>query len=194
MKCNLLALTLSVVGISCFPCYGDDPHTPENKRPIRDLLLLEQSVKLSKVKRGEVWMYRELAEDLPELSAADLAKDTELAEIAASEKLDLIKDPPGDYCCYFSFESNLDLPGMMARCATLKDAKIEKVCLGDIFQDYWIAPRFPDTALKNTDGVRQSWHRDEKIFLAVFNGVSCGWRKWQETCFLRMLSNRIHAD
>lgn len=172
MKRNLKILTLLFVGISNFPCYGDDNHEPETKRPIRDLLLLENSVKLSKVKRGEVWMKEELAEELADFSAEELANDKELAEIAASEKLRLIKYPPGEFCCYFSFESDLDLQGFMARCATLKNEKIQKkVCLNDVLIDFWIAPKFPDKALQNTDGVQGAWHRDDRIYLLYLTAL-----------------------
>lgn len=153
MKKQFLILILSLVGLSCSVPYECDDNLNQSMKSIRDLILLDKKVAISKVIRFDVNVYKELAED-----------DEFVEGLTAAEKLELSENPPGDFYCFFSFISDLHLHDFMARCATLYSNKIEVISIGESCEESGIVPTFPDKALKNTDGVMQSWYRGDKIF------------------------------
>lgn len=132
-------------------------------RTLRSMLLLEKSVKVTKVKRAKVHLIKELAEE-----------DENSANLSESELAELKENPMLETCVYFTFESKMDLPTLISRSEILKGSKIEKIVMKDFCDDYWVTPNFPEEVLRESDGVNKMWERDSSVHILLMVAIKKG--------------------
>jgi len=147
------ALLMFVIFLIPQVSHGREQQALGENRTVRSMLLLDNSVKITKVEKARVYTEKDLAEKEEEAKGLD---ESELAELSAN--------PPRQTIVYFTFESTTDLQGLMSHSEILKTARVKKVTMKDFCADYWIVPKFPADVLRESDGVSLSWLRDSKVF------------------------------